>query len=196
MTTPTPPLEDDLLAAIRRDWPRIAGECIDCWRIWTELSIEEGGLRKRPNRPAPYPGPRCTTHDREVKKKRKEDAKDAKLLATYGITADEYWEIYDLQGGRCIFQCRATGKTRRLAVDHDHGGKGSSRYVKRVGLMPPPQEMRKLVRGLICGPHNMLLAEIGDDPEVFESIARYLREKPAQAILNRGRSLPPGTSST
>ena len=173
----------ELRVTLERDYPRLKAECKDCYRIWMDLVVLEGPEIRRPSRPATKPGPRCVTHDREEKKRRSELAKDNRLLATYGITAEEYWAIYDAQGGRCAFRCRATGKTKRLAVDHDHGGIGSSRYQKKMDLMPAPEAMRLHVRGLLCGPHNQFLAEIGDDPEVFEEIAAYLRNKPAQAIL-------------
>lgn len=39
---------------------------------------------------------------------------------TYGLQADEYRALYYAQGGRC-YGCReATGKARRLGVEHDH----------------------------------------------------------------------------
>jgi hypothetical protein len=37
----------------------------------------------------------------------------------YGITGDEYDELFKYQGGRC-FICRRKPRTKRLAVDHDH----------------------------------------------------------------------------
>jgi hypothetical protein len=42
----------------------------------------------------------------------------AKVEKTYGITGEEYAELFRLQGGRC-FICQRQSK-RRLAVDHDH----------------------------------------------------------------------------
>lgn len=38
----------------------------------------------------------------------------------YGITAIEYRALYRAQGGACYVCRRATGKSRRLGVDHDH----------------------------------------------------------------------------
>lgn len=37
----------------------------------------------------------------------------------YGITGEEYEELFRLQGGVC-FICRRAPRTKRLAVDHDH----------------------------------------------------------------------------
>lgn len=42
------------------------------------------------------------------------------LQARYGITPDEYRALYYAQGGRCYVCRKATGKARRLGVDHDH----------------------------------------------------------------------------
>lgn len=41
-------------------------------------------------------------------------------MATYGITAEEYWAIYEHQGGCCYICQRATGVRKRLSVDHCH----------------------------------------------------------------------------
>lgn len=37
----------------------------------------------------------------------------------YGITGEEYDELFRWQGGRC-YVCRRAPRTLRLAVDHDH----------------------------------------------------------------------------
>lgn len=154
----------------------------------TAVSVDARGLKRckdcaSPTRKAPHPGPRCATCHRQRTRAVKDRAFDQRLRSTYGITAKEYWAIYAAQGGRCAFGCRATGATKRLAVDHDHGGQGSARHQRRQGLTPAPEAMRSLVRGLLCGPHNMFLAEIGDDPQVFRRIAEYLESRPAQGVL-------------
>jgi hypothetical protein len=46
-------------------------------------------------------------------------AQDHYLQATYGITCDDYWGLFDRQGGRCAI-CRMPPRSRRLVVDHDH----------------------------------------------------------------------------
>ena len=43
----------------------------------------------------------------------------ARVEKTYGIDADEYDRLLELQGGRCAI-CRNQSRTIRLAVDHDH----------------------------------------------------------------------------
>jgi len=38
----------------------------------------------------------------------------------YGVTPSEYRALYRAQGGRCYVCRKASGKARRLGVDHDH----------------------------------------------------------------------------
>lgn len=111
-------------------------------------------------RPAPHPGPRCATHHRERKQAVRDSQHARHIASTYGgLTADEYEKMYDLQGRACAICVRATGKTRRLAVDHDH----------ETGL----------VRGLLCKPCNRMLGHGRDDPDFFGRAADYLLLPPA-----------------
>ena len=124
--------------------------CIDC--------RDEGVTTKRD---APHPGPRCTTHHRRVVAARKQRAHALHVERTYGITAGEYQTLLDHQGGRCAICERATGKTRRLAVDHDH----------ETGL----------VRGLLCKPCNRMLGHGRDEAAFFRRAYDYLLVSPAKA---------------
>lgn len=104
------------------------------------------------------------TSDEVAKAKRRSEATHARhILATYGITADEYLAIYEYQGGRCALCRRATGKTRRLAVDHCHA----------TGR----------VRGLCCKFCNRLLGFARDSAEFFRRCAAYLESPPAFAVI-------------
>lgn len=128
--------------------------CKDC--------VTEGVTTKRP---APYPGPRCRTHDRAVKKIRKAANHERMVQSTYGLQPGDYERLYAAQGGRCaIVGCRATGRVKRLAVDHNHA----------TGE----------VRGLLCGPHNRLIGYNRDNPEAFRSLAEYLENPPARRVLH------------
>lgn len=100
-----------------------------------------------------------------MKKARKEATHDKRTQRVYGLAPGEYQRLYEAQGGRCaILRCRATGTGRRkLAVDHDH----------KTGK----------VRGLICSTHNQMFADNGDDPEVFQSMANYLKSPPFNLTL-------------
>lgn len=105
-------------------------------------------------RPAPYPGPRCATHDRAFRKKRNAKNHERMVSKTYGLEPGEYETLYKEQGGKCFICQRATGRTKRLAVDHDHD----------TGL----------VRGLLCGPCNKLVGYFRNSPETFLRAAAYL----------------------
>lgn len=116
-------------------------------------------------RPAPHPGPRCATHHRAFHKAQKANNHERMVAKTYGLAPGEYEQIYNLQGGTCAICQRATGKTKRLAVDHDHD----------TGL----------VRGLLCGPCNKMVGYFRNAPEAFERAAAYLRR--ADELNHRNR---------
>ncbi len=100
-------------------------------------------------RPTPHPGPRCATCHREVRKDRRKAAHGSYVLRTYGMTEEMYWALYDAQGGVCAICRRATGRAKRLAVDHDHS------------CCPEPPTCGRCTRGLLCGPCNELIGRLG-----------------------------------
>lgn len=158
------------------------GVCKDCWIVWLGAHAAWSALRvatreepidlawdldhpepKLPKRPAPWPGPRCTTCHRAKGKVNKLRAHARRTENNFGIPAELYWALYEFQGGKCaILRCRATGKTKALAVDHDHK------------CCPGRTSCGKCVRGLLCGPHNEQFGRNGDDPAVFRDMADYL----------------------
>lgn len=115
------------------------------------------------NRPVPHPGPRCATHHRAVVRARKVTAHSRHIEATYGITAEDYRALLVAQGGVCAICERATGRTKRLAVDHDHD----------TGA----------VRGLLCSQCNYVV--IGRyDADALQRAIDYLAEPPATRVLH------------
>lgn len=129
----------------------------------------------RPARPTPHPGPRCTTHDRAVKLRRKVVRQGDQILAGFGITSEEYWEIYRLQGGKCAWCRRATGTGRkRLAVDHDHACP--------VGH-DPKKGCRLCVRGLLCSTCNKFIGWLRDSVNAIMRGIHYLSNPPAAQVL-------------
>lgn len=90
-------------------------------------------------RPATFPGPRCATHNRAAVKAAKDRAHDRSVCRRFGLYPGEYAEILAAQGGRCFICQRATGKAKRLAVDHDHK------------CCPELPACGNCVRGLVCG---------------------------------------------
>jgi hypothetical protein len=132
------------------------GKCKDC---------EPGSKR-----PAPYPGPRCATHNREARRARTAGSHETYVGKTYGLYPGEYARIFDTQDGRCAICRRATGVRRRLAVDHDH-------QVERE------RGVRASVRGLLCKSCNTILGRFRDDVDTFQRAIDYLNNPPARKIL-------------
>lgn len=114
-----------------------------------------------------------TAAERKKAREAKEKAHARHVLATYGITSEEYWATFSYQAGKCAICCKATGRTKRLAVDHDHKCRAGH---------DPKKGCRECVRGLLCGPCNRFLGRLGDSPEAFERAARYLRDPPFKAL--------------
>jgi len=91
-----------------------------------------------------------------------------RLLRKYGITQGDYNSILKAQGGVCAICSRPEtskfhGKVRALAVDHDHDtGK---------------------VRGLLCWACNGSIGKFGDDPQMLDKAAAYLREHRKLALV-------------
>ncbi|WP_081654940.1 endonuclease VII domain-containing protein [Amycolatopsis orientalis] len=124
-------------------------------------------------RPADYPGPRCYTHHKAVKKARRERAQAQRIERVYSITEDQYQELYRAQGGACAICQRATGKTKRLAVDHDHS------------CCPGPVSCGKCVRGLLCTPCNKgVLGHLRDSPDALRRAAEYIDNPPARRVFS------------
>jgi hypothetical protein len=110
------------------------------------------------------PGGRCVTHQRARKKQTRQNARERRWTATYGITAEEYDAILKAQGGACYICRRAKGLSKPLCVDHDH----------ETGM----------VRGLLCNPCNAdVLGHARDEIEFFERAIEYLRSPPAVAVI-------------
>lgn len=105
---------------------------------------------------------RCTS---AVKKDSSNKAHRARVAKVYGIEPEDYDRLYAAQGGRCAICRRATGKTRRLSVDHDH--------------------ISGRVRGLLCKPCNQMLGHARDDVDFFYRAMRYLIDPPADSVLGR-----------
>lgn len=99
----------------------------------------------------------------------------AHIEAKYGITREEYRSLYAFQAGKCAICCRATGASKRLAVDHDHKCD--------TGAHPHQFGCRECVRGLLCSRCNEFLGHIRDDARAGERIARYLRTPPFRLMM-------------
>lgn len=115
-----------------------------------------------PTRPAPWPGPRCATCWRIEKKRRSAATHGRDIRRNFSITAEQYAALYAYQGGKCALCQVATGKVKRLAVDHDH----------KTGK----------VRGLLCGPCNKdVIGRLGI--EALQRGIDYLKKPPGHILV-------------
>ena len=121
--------------------------------------------RPSPPRPIVYgttiPSRRCHTHREADKLAVRARAQAYKLGVRHDITEEEYQELYEAQGRKCWFpRCRATGKVKRLAVDHDRD------MAVNVCGHEREKSCRQCRRGLLCGPHNQdLMGRFAGDLE-------------------------------
>lgn len=92
-----------------------------------------------------------------------ERERDQRLRRLYNITAEQYDELLEHQGGVCAICEKPPGKTR-LAVDHDH----------KTGL----------TRGLLCFWCNRkLLPASRENARLLQRGADYLNDPPAVRLL-------------
>ena len=137
--------------------------CKDCYAAWEALPEPKDPLRQRPI--VEKSGGRCHTHWKQALKARAKRAHEARVEKVYGLGRGQYEKLYEAQGGRCYICQVATGKTKRLAVDHDH----------KTGY----------VRGLLCSPCNRLLGHIRDSTLTAKRIVYYLNYPPAHTVLGK-----------
>jgi hypothetical protein len=93
----------------------------------------------------------------------------------FGISSEVYWAIYAAQNGRCYICEHATGKRKRLAVDHEHNKPGCD-HDPKVGC---PQ----CIRALLCGPCNKTIGRL--DAAALSRAIEVLISAPAQRIIVR-----------
>lgn len=110
------------------------------------------------------------THHRKVTALRRAAEHDRKVRAVYGLGPGDYERLYAAQNGRCAGCRRATGRTKKLAVDHDH----------TTGE----------VRGLLCSGCNRAIGHLRDDAEAFFRLGLYLINPPARLVLTDSHTLP------
>lgn len=129
-------------------------------------------------RPAVHGGPRsprCVTCQRAYERAARAKSRATRIVRVYNLTDDERAALKAWQGGRC-YVCRvATGRTKELAVDHDHT------------CCPGPTSCGKCIRALVCGPCNQMLGR-WNSPVKLARAARVLLFHPAQKFLAAYRS--------
>lgn len=107
----------------------------------------------------------CVTCQR---KKRRLSSRLYRILQVYGLSADDYWALYEACGGHCMI---CSGKRKTLDIEHDH-----ARAVTHG--------MRASVTGLVCARCNRWgLPGVNRNPDVCRSMAVFLQRPPAHSIL-------------
>ncbi len=142
---------------------------------------DDAAHQKRPAVAGGPRSPRCVTCQRAFDKAGRAKARKSRVQRVYSTTGDEYDALKAWQGGVC-YVCRvATGRTKSLAVDHDHA------------CCPGPVSCGRCVRALCCGPCNQMLGR-WNSPAKLARAARVLLLHPAQGFLaayRAGRTPPP-----
>jgi len=102
------------------------------------------------------------SHEKEYYEKNKEKISAYKRSHEYGMTAEEYDNLFELQGRVCAI-CgepetakHQSGNIKRLCVDHDH-------------------ETGK-IRGLLCHRCNLGIGMLKDSPRILSSAIAYLEK--------------------
>jgi hypothetical protein len=75
----------------------------------------------------------------------------------YGISLEDYNNIFNKQNGKCAICRGKCSSGRRLAVDHDH----------KTGI----------VRGLLCGHCNQAIGKLHDSPEIIKRALDYVLQR-------------------
>ncbi|WP_280429117.1 endonuclease VII domain-containing protein [Nocardia brasiliensis] len=131
--------------------------CVDCTKaaITTKRKATRVGNQ-------PY---LCASHRRARRTARRDYSWERHIKATYGLTPQEYWALYDAQEGKCYICGRPRARDRKkLSVDHCH----------KTGR----------IRGLLDQQCNRdVLGHLRDDISAFERGKEYLINPPAFAVI-------------
>jgi len=112
---------------------------------------------------------RRTAYAKQWRKDNPAKIKNAELQKMFGISLDDYYDILEKQNSVCAICGKPesvkdnNGKTRSLAVDHDHA----------TGE----------IRGLLCTNCNKALGHIQDSPALLQKAIAYLTKSlPAESL--------------
>ena len=100
---------------------------------------------------------RILKYKKEYTKINGERIKSTNLKTKYGITLEDYNQLFNKQEGKCAICNRHQSELkRRLFVDHCH-------------------ETNE-IRGLLCHRCNSILGYCGDDIQILENAIKYLKK--------------------
>jgi hypothetical protein len=125
-------------------------------RAYREAHKEElSGRRKLRRQTDPAYREKLLASERESRGRYSATRRAYRLRSNYGISLEEYDAMLARQGGVCAICKKPPAKGKRLVVDHCH--------------------LTGMVRGLLCGKCNSLLAFGNDDPDIMRAAIAYLR---------------------
>ncbi len=81
--------------------------------------------------------------------------KEELFISKYGLSYNEWKELWYAQDGRCVVCDKFFAETKDICVDHDH----------KTGK----------VRSLLCKRCNIGIGLFDDDPKLFENVMEYLK---------------------
>ena len=86
-----------------------------------------------------------------------------RVLKRYGLTVDDYMELFNAQKGLCKICEKPEREGKRLAVDHDHS------------CCPGAKSCGMCIRGLLCARCNRTLGMVEDRIEYLKGMILYLQ---------------------
>lgn len=140
-------------------------------KVISEFNWHHAGGAQSRCRPCSKEAERIRTQD-PVERRR---ARSARLLRSFGITADEFDELLMIQGGVCAI-CREAreGDGDAFHVDHDHRCCAGQRTCGAC------------IRGICCRGCNQAMGLLKDSAERADAIAAYLRRDRAGRQVTAG----------
>lgn len=96
---------------------------------------------------------------------------DNRRKQVYGLTSEQYAEMYAKQKGKCDTCKRAFKNSKDTHIDHEHDS--------------------GVVRAILCGGCNLILGHAGDDADRLRALAAYVEthHKRIQALLDEDDSV-------
>jgi hypothetical protein len=124
-----------------------------------------------------YPDNYCREHHFERERAKKTKRHRSTVEKKYNLPPGGYDAIKESQDGKCYICRRATGKSKNLAVEHDHA------CCDRQG------SCGECVRCLACASCNRgVLGHLRDDVEALKRAIDVIELRPAQEVLNEMRN--------
>jgi hypothetical protein len=122
--------------------------------------------------------PKARWADAEGRVSSQDAGKRYRLKKDFGLTVEEWLQIYDSQGGLC-FIC----------------GKKMRRWLEGIGVTAALDHCHRtgLIRGLLCRfPCNYYLGRFRDNPVLLRRCAEYVENPPAIKAFGKPKYTAPG----